>query len=145
MCLEQTFDDLRRYCVGPSEDGEESNECTLCPGGEIVPPQSGVDMFINIRNEDSIIACEEANTLVTETEKDTEICNQIQRVSTQCGCSVPENAYRLCKNRVYMTKTSTIITTPSGERVQCESFEAQLHNFESSSIECTSLGESYAD
>jgi hypothetical protein len=45
-----------------------------------------------------------------------------------------------------VTKTGTVITTPNGERVQCESFEAQLHSFESSSIECTSLDdESYAD
>ena len=146
-CLKQMalpIDDLRRYCGCPSEDEEESNECTLCPGGEILPPQSGVDTFISIGNEDTV-SCEEANTLVTETEKGTEVCNQIQRLSTLCGCPIPENACRLCKNRGYVTKTGTVITTPSGERVQCESFEAQLHNFESSSIECTSLDESYAD
>ena len=39
-----------------------------------------------------------------------------------------------------------MITTPSGESVSCESFEAQLHNFESSSINCTRLhDETYAD
>ena len=49
-----------------------------------------------------------------------------------------------------MKDTGKTVTTPSGERVSCESFEAQLHNVESSSIECTSLNdtsldESYAD
>ena len=34
---------------------------------------------------------------------------------------------------------------PSGEHVLCESLEAQLHNFQSNSIECISLDESYAD
>jgi hypothetical protein len=74
-CLELPFDDLRRCCGCPSEDKEESTECTLCPGGEIAPDQSGVD----------IISCKNAKTLLNKTEKGTEECNQIQRVSTQCG------------------------------------------------------------
>jgi len=143
-CLEQPFDDLRRYCGCPSEDGEESNECTLCPGGQIVPDQSGVDMFINTGNEDRV-SCEKAKSLAAKTENGTEVCNQIQRGSTVCGCPIPENACRLCKNGGEVTATGTFITTPDGERVQCESFEAQLHNFESNSIECTSLNDSYAD
>ena len=44
-----------------------------------------------------------------------------------------------------MTETGIHITTPSGENVRCDSFEAQLHNFEPDSMECTSLDESYAD
>jgi hypothetical protein len=44
-----------------------------------------------------------------------------------------------------MTETDTLITTPSGENVWCDSFEAQLHNLKSGSIECASLDESYAD
>ena len=149
-CLELPFGDLRRYCGCTSDDEEESNECTLCPGGEIVPAQSGLDTFINIGNEDAIVTCKEAKVLVAETEKGTEVCNEIQRVSTRCGCPIPENACRLCKRGGSMTETGTMITTPSGESVSCESFEAQLHNFESSSINCTSLNdtsldESYAD
>ena len=90
-CLELPFDNLRRYCGCPNEDEEESNECTFCPGGEIVPDQSGVDTFINFSNEE-IVSCETAKTLAAQTEKGTEVCNQIQRVSTVCGCPVPENA-----------------------------------------------------
>jgi hypothetical protein len=120
-CLELPFDDLRRYCGCPSEDGEESNEYTLCPEGEIVPPQSGVDTFINIRNEDTVFG-EEDKRLVAQTEKGVGVCNQIQRLSTLCGCPIPENACRLCKNRGYVTKTGTVITTPSVECVQCKSF-----------------------
>ena len=144
-CLEQPFDDLRLYCGCSSEDEEESNECTLCPGGEIVQDQSGIDTLINIGNED-MVTCEDAKTLVAKTEKGTEVCNSIQRVSTQCGCPIPENACRLCKNGGVITDTNKRITTPSGEDVSCESFEAQLHNFESSSFECTSLDDdSYAN
>ena len=83
-CLEQPFDGLHRYYGCPSKNEDESNECTLCPGGEIVSIQLGVDMFINTGNP--IITCEEAKTLATETEKGTEVCNKIQRVSTLCGC-----------------------------------------------------------
>ena len=145
FCLKQPFDDLRRYCGCPSEDEEESKECTLCPGGEMVADQSGVDMFVNIENEDKL-TCEDAKTLVAKTEKGTEVCNSIQRVSTQCGCPIPENACRLCKNGGVITDTNKRITTPSGEDVSCESFEAQLHNVESSSFECTSLDDdSYAN
>ena len=63
-CLEQPFDGLHRYCGCPSEDGEESNACTLCcPGGEeIVPGQLGVDMFIDIGNEDHV-SCEIAKNV----------------------------------------------------------------------------------
>jgi hypothetical protein len=143
-CLELPFDDLHRYCGCPNEDEEESNECTLCPGGEIVPHQSGVDTFINLSNQE-IVSCEKAKTLAAQTEKGSEVCNQIQRVSTVCGCPVPENACRLCQNRKFTTATGTMVTTPSGEHVSCESFEARLHNFQSNSIECTSLDESYAD
>ena len=143
-CLELPFDDLHRYCGCPNEDEEESNECTLCPGGEIVPHQSGVDTFINLSNQE-IVSCEKAKTLAAQTKKGSEVCNQIQRVSTVCGCPVPENACRLCKAGGYMTEAGTLITTPSGENVRCDSFEAQLHNFKSNSIECTSLDESYAD
>ena len=103
-CLEQPFDGLRRYCGCPSKDEDESNECTLCPGGEIVLDQSGVDTFINTGNEDPIVTCEETKTLATETEKGTEVCNKIQRVSTLCGCPIPENACRLCKNGGYITE-----------------------------------------
>jgi hypothetical protein len=144
-CLEQPFDDLHRYCGCPSEDEDESNECTLCPGGEIVPDQPGVDTFIDIGNEDPMITCEEAKRLAAETEKGTEVCNGIQRVSTLCGCPIPENACRLCKNGGYMTETMKRITNPSGELVLCRDFEIQLHNFKSSSIECTSLDISYSD
>jgi hypothetical protein len=145
-CLELPFDDLRRYCGCQSDDEEESNECTLCPGGETVPAQSGLDTLINIGNEGAIITCEEAKVLVAQTEKGTEVCNEIQRVSTRCGCPIPDNACRLCKSGGSVTETGTMITTPSGESISCESFEAQLHNFESSSINCTRLDdETYAD
>ena len=143
-CLEQPFDDLRRYCGCPNEEGEESNECILCPGGEIVPDQYGVDTFINIGN-DNKVSCKKAKTLAAQTEKGTEVCNQIQRVSTVCGCTVPGDACRLCKNGGELTAMETLITTPNGENVRCASFEAQLHNFKSDSMECTSLDESYAD
>ena len=146
-CLEVMalpIDDLRRYCGCPSEDGVDSNECTLCPGGETVPLQSGVDLLINT-GKDSVRSCEEANDLVVQTERGTEVCNEIQRVSEQCGCPVEDNECHLCKNGGYMKETSKIITTPSGERVSCKSFEAQLHNFTSTSMNCTSLDESYAD
>jgi len=93
-CLEQPFDDLRRYCGCPSEDENESNECTFCPGGEIVPDQPGVDTFIDT-GKDNLVTCVEAKTLVAETEKGTEVCNNIQSVSTLCGCPIPENACRL--------------------------------------------------
>jgi hypothetical protein len=144
QCLFCQTDDLRRYCGCLTEEEEENNECTLCPGGEIVLDQSGVDMFINIGNDD-MITCEQAKTLVAKTYKGTEVCNQIQRVSTRCGCPIPENACRLCRNRRSVTKASKNITTPSGERVSCKSFEAQLHNFESSSINCTSLNDTSLD
>jgi hypothetical protein len=36
-----------------------------------------------------------------------------------------------------VTETANMITMPSGEHAQCGSFEAQLHDFKSSSIECT--------
>jgi hypothetical protein len=146
-CLKIPFDGLRRYCGCPSEDEDESNECTLCPGGEIVPDQSGVDAFINIGDEDldSFISCKDVKTLVAQTEKGTDACNEIQSVSTLCGCPIPENACRLCKNGGYMTEKAINVTNPSGQHISCQSFEAQLHNFKSSSIECTSLDESYSD
>ena len=139
-CLEQPFDDLRRYCGCPSEDENESNECTLCPGGEIVPDQPDVDTFITIGN-DNLVTCEEAKTLVAETEKGTEVCNNIQSVSTLCGCPIPENACRLCKNGGYMTETVKTVKNPSGgeldpsgDHVSCRNFEAKLHYIKSSSI-----------
>ena len=55
--------------------------CTICPGGEIAPPQSGVDTFINIGKGDPVISCEEAKNVVAQTEKGTEVCNKMQRVS----------------------------------------------------------------
>ena len=140
--MELPFDDLRRYCGCPNE--EESNECTICPGGEIVLDQSGVNTFINVGSDDRV-SCEKAQTLAAQTEKGTDICNQIQSISTVYGCPVPDNACRLCKNREELAATGTLITTPGGENVRCELVEAQLHDFKSSSIECTSLDESYAD
>ena len=122
-CLELPFDDLRLYCGCPNTmDEEESHECTFCPGGEIVTPQSGVDAFIIIGTNEDKVSCEEAKTLTAKTEKGSEACSQIQRVGTMCGCPVPENACQLCKAGGYMTETGTHITTQSGEDVRCDSF-----------------------
>jgi hypothetical protein len=79
-CLGQQFDDLRRCYVCPSQDEEEINECTLCPGGEIVLDDSGITTC----RSPGYMSCEDANTLVSQTEKGTELCNEIQRVSTIC-------------------------------------------------------------
>ena len=73
-CLELPFDNLRRYCGCPNTmDEEESNECTFCPGGEIIPPQSGVDTFIKIGKNEDKVSCEKAKTLAAQTEKDSEV------------------------------------------------------------------------
>ena len=75
-CLmwQPSVDDLCCYCGCPSEDEEEeSNECTLCPGGESIPPQSGVDTFIKIGKNEDKVSCEKAKTLAAQTEKDSEV------------------------------------------------------------------------
>lgn len=72
--------------------------------------------------------------------------NKIQRVSTKCGCPIPENACRVCKNGGYTT----------GDRQQdnnakfwtCSvrvNVRLSFHNFDPSSIACASLDECYVD
>ena len=81
-CLDPQIYDLCYNC------GCSSSECTFCPSGEIVLDQSEVNTFNKIGKEDRV-SCEQTKTLAAETEKGTEVCNQI-KISTVCGCPVPE-------------------------------------------------------
>lgn len=145
-CTSLPIDDLQLYCACPSdEQDKETTTCTLCPGGEIVPNDPENDIFYLILNTDGQqISCSEAQQLVQAEERGSVLCDDVQRGSTVCGCSVPENACELCPNGEIGSNFERLETS-FGIRQGCITFSHQLHRYDADSAECKSLDSGYRD
>lgn len=137
-CLDLPYDDLRRYCGCPGDE-EQSNQCTLCPGGEILPTSTDLSTIHFTLNGD-LLTCQDAQELADREEQGSFTCSAMQSIASLCGCPSPrENSCRLCSEGETVRHGLKAIMGYANERISCNAFEAQLLNMPSNSSQCLEL------
>lgn len=153
-CLDLPMTDLQLYCgcLSGTEDPGASDACSLCPGGEIVPDSSeyafaGLELTSDITVNDypDRVLCKDAEMLTKGEKSGSDLCNDIQRGSTACGCPVPDNACQLCPGGKAPLLSTERVDSIFGPGLLCFSLHHQVHQYRGNSTECQTLVDSYAE